>query len=51
MKLIFSLLLLQVDITEKMKHMSDPIQEAVLVLVEEDTKYKKREAIASLFPF
>ncbi len=31
--------------------MSDPIQEAVLVAEEVDTKYKKREAIASLFSF
>jgi hypothetical protein len=31
--------------------MSAPIQEAVLVVEEDDTKYKKREAIASLFPF
>lgn len=31
--------------------MSDPIQEVVLVVVENDTKFTKREAIASLFSF
>jgi hypothetical protein len=29
--------------------MSDPIQEAVLVVEEDDTKYKKRETVASPF--
>ena len=29
--------------------MSDPIQEAVLVVEEDDTKYKKREIVASPF--
>lgn len=31
--------------------MSDPIQEVVLVVEEEDTKYKKKRSQASLFPF
>ena len=37
------------DITEKMEHMSDPIQEAVLVVVEDDTKYTKGETYSLPF--
>ena len=34
-----------------MEHMSDPIQEVVLVVEEDNTKFTKREAMVSLFSF